>query len=84
MAASLAIQATMKKQGQRSGSGYDKNIGCYNKETKYFITFKKHCYKLVAYESRDDFKSKIGRAYEFMGLKYSRVAIDSNDVLRSR
>jgi hypothetical protein len=54
MAASLALQATMKKQGPRSGSCYEENIGYYNKATKYFITFKKLCYKLVAYESRDD------------------------------
>jgi len=78
MAASLALQATMKKQGERSTSCFEEKMGYYNKATKFFINFKKLCYKGEGYESRRDLKSRMERAYEFMDLKYSRVAIDAN------
>jgi hypothetical protein len=81
MAASLALQATMKKQGERSGSCFEEKIGYYNKATKLFITFKKLCYKVEGYESRHDLKVRMERAYKFLDLLYNREAIDANGAI---
>jgi hypothetical protein len=81
MAASQALQATMKKQGERSGSCFEKKIGYYNKATKLFISFKKLCYKVEGYESRHDLKVRMERAYKFLDLLYNRETIDANGAI---
>jgi hypothetical protein len=78
MAASIELQASMKKQGQRSVSCYEEKIGYYNKATKFFINFKKLCYKSVGSESRRDLKTRMERAYKFFDLIYDRTAVDAN------
>jgi hypothetical protein len=78
MATSQALQATMKKQGERSGSCFEEKIGYYNKATKFFINFKKLCYKSADFESRHDSKVRMERAYKFFDLMYNRTAIDAN------
>ena len=78
MAASLALQATMKKQGERSSSCFEEKMGYYNKATKFFINFKKLCYKGEGSESRRELKDRMDRAYKFFDLKYNREAIDAN------